>query len=334
MGIQVGSLNPLNENILYYTSSATWNKGSNVYAVLVTCIGPGGGGGGGRRGVAQNLGGCGGGGGAIVQRWIQASELSSSVIITVPTGGAGGLGATAISTNGSNGSQSSPTSFGSWVIAASGGSGSGGLPGTTPSSGGGPVNLCTPNWQPFAFRGGTGSASTGPTDGTTGFFPAGQMKISGPALSNNFTHFTAGGGMGGGWTSTNTIRSASNGGGIYTNYSSSVSALTSFVFGSGSKGSDNIAGGITAHGTSGSSNILPHSGYWLFDSRILTTLGLGAGGGGGSFGSSSFGGNGGDGGNYGAGGGGGGSASNVLGCTAGNGGKGGDGLCIVVEYYR
>ena len=72
-----------------YTSSATWTKPAGLKYALVVCLGAGGGGGSGKRATASSSasGGGGGGGGALVKRLLKESLLSSSVSITIGSGG-------------------------------------------------------------------------------------------------------------------------------------------------------------------------------------------------------------------------------------------------------
>lgn len=159
---------------IYHAGSATWTKPANARAVFVYLVGAGGGGASGRRGAAgTNRGGGGGGsGGNAVSFSFPASVLSSTVSVTVTAGGAGGAAVSADSTDGNAGAYPSNTSFGTYLIAASG---QGGAGGTTLGGAAGAANS-----GPFA--GGAGSAGT----------------IIGPGNSAPLTSVFGGGGGGGG----------------------------------------------------------------------------------------------------------------------------------------
>ena len=123
----------------------TWIKPADATFVRVVLVGGGGGGGGGRRGAAGTArgGGGGGGGGAYAEATFLASELPSTVAVTVGTGGAGGAGGAANDTNGSNGTSGTRTQFGTLLAADFGlrgfggttGGGLGGDSGQAPSAG-------------------------------------------------------------------------------------------------------------------------------------------------------------------------------------------------------
>ena len=92
-----------------FSSSGTWTKPSGANFVLVEVWGAGGGGGRPQAGAANGPGG-GGGGGAYNYRLFSASELSSTVAVTIGAGGAGGT------SNGGSGSIGGDTSFGGLII--------------------------------------------------------------------------------------------------------------------------------------------------------------------------------------------------------------------------
>jgi len=147
-----------------FTTSGTWNKPVGAQLVRVIVYGAGGGGAGGNGNNNNNTGG--GGGGARVERELLASDLDSSVAITVGVGGAGG------SAGGAHGSDGGNSSFGSYILAGGGdgghfNDGSGGLGGTAGDIGA----LRSSDGQGRAGAGGNGgtsSAGPGSADGGGG----------------------------------------------------------------------------------------------------------------------------------------------------------------------
>jgi len=174
-----------------FSSSGTWTKPSSATFVMVEAWGAGGGGGSGRRGAAASVrgGGAGGGGGAYAFRLFKASDLPSTISVTIGAGGAGGAARTADSTDGASGSAGGNTTFGLYLTAFGG---SGGVFGQASSS--------------SATKGGGVLSSTGdpnvglPTGQTVaGHFGSGQASGTGVATASGF-----GGGMGGGFDGTST----------------------------------------------------------------------------------------------------------------------------------
>lgn len=115
-------------------SPATWTKESWAKRILVTCIGGGGGGAAGYLASAGStcFGGGAGGGGGIVVRDLSPDDISSTVTVTVGSGGTGGT-ATSDGNPGTNGTASS---FGSYIYAV------GGLKGSSTSGGAGAASRC------------------------------------------------------------------------------------------------------------------------------------------------------------------------------------------------
>jgi hypothetical protein len=142
-----------------FKDSGTWYKPPNIRFVLVDCCGGGGGGGAGGGGASGVIicGGSGGGGGKRSRRLFLASDLPSSVAITVAAPAAGGV-AVANSAGGS-GSVGGNSSFGSYLIGYGGGYGVyGGSTGSAGGSGGGGTGAGTATGY-----GGPAMAATAPT---------------------------------------------------------------------------------------------------------------------------------------------------------------------------
>ena len=107
-------------NVQTFSSSGTWTKPAGAQFVLVEVWGAGGGGGRPNAGASNsNSAGAGGGGGAYNYSTFLASELSSSVTVTI---GSGGTGA---SSNASNGGIGGNTTFGTFLTSYGGGGGAG-----------------------------------------------------------------------------------------------------------------------------------------------------------------------------------------------------------------
>jgi len=161
----LGNTGPVDVQTFSTAGSNTWTKPTAFVPtqVLVKIWGPGGGGGGGGSVVFTTAckGGAGGGGGACAVKYFLASELSSTEVVSIGSGGSSGNGnLSAAGTSGGNGTVST---FGSYLSAYGGGGGAGGaISGATTQSGGG---------------GGTGSAAVLATAG----LPNGQFD--GGALS-------------------------------------------------------------------------------------------------------------------------------------------------------
>jgi hypothetical protein len=146
-----------------FTSSGTFTKQSGDILYRICAIGGGGGGGAGRRSASGTAagGGAGGESGILVERWMSASDVGSTVSVTIGAGGSG-ASASADSTNGASGSNGGTTYFGNHIRAGGGYGGGGG----TSSAGG--SSSSSSRWdEPFVLRrggvGGFNSAGLSPT---------------------------------------------------------------------------------------------------------------------------------------------------------------------------
>lgn len=152
-------------DIQTFTSNGTWTKptGFTPSVVFVKMWGAGGGGGAGASLATATIakGGAGGGGGAFVREAYLASDLPSTVSVTVGTGGSAGTPGAAGAAGGAGGIGGS-TSFGTYATAYGGGGGAGGAISGAASGGGG--------------GGGTGSAGT---SGTTAVGQGGNPGVNG-----------------------------------------------------------------------------------------------------------------------------------------------------------
>lgn len=179
-------------DIQTFTASGTWTKPSGATWVMVELWG--GGGGGGRTSGGQAGG---GGGGGYSQRLFRASDLSSTVAVTV---GAGGTGRTGSDGDGSDGGT---TSFGAHLSATGGGggktSGAGGTGGNGLNAGGagGAAEAAGGNSGYGGGGGGGGSGATAPSGGNSIVGGGGGAGGRG-GFSNPVAGTAPGGGGGGG----------------------------------------------------------------------------------------------------------------------------------------
>jgi hypothetical protein len=313
-------------DIQEFTTSGTWTKPSGKTAVYVLAIGAGGGGAAGGYSITASIkiGGTGGWGGSVATRWFQASALSSTVAVTLGSGGAGGAGVSS-NIDGNLGNTGGNTTFGTSGIylTAFGGAGtsvgtnqgdmsnpvgripeSGGVPriSRTDSSPQAPVtnifnnSAANPWFSDTAGRGQFTCGAPGP-GGTT----VGSGSTSGYAGTDSFIQTASGGGGAvGGGTATPSLGNGGAGG-------------RGFGQG-GTSAPGGVIGGSAVSATSGSNATL-----------------LGSGGGGGGSAANAAVGAGGNGYLGGGGGGGGGVFRSTGTQTSGAGGTGGSGYVLVIS---
>lgn len=229
-------------DVQVFSVSGTWQAPTDaVVIMLIECWG-GGGGGGGAGATGTNRAG-GGGGGAYLYRWMRVSDVTSSVAVTVASGGTAGP------TNGNSGGMGDSSSFGSYVIAYGGAGGFGANANNVTAQGGGGGG---------AFAVGSGIFGGGPAGGTyaasvDGFGGAsGGSVASGGAIPGNAGYGGAGGAGADSGTQRAGGRSVYGGGGGGNGATSASSGGISLFGGAGGDGG--------AAGSAGSAGSRPGGG--------------------------------------------------------------------------
>ena len=316
--VVIGNTGPVDVQTFTAAGSSTWTKPTAFVAkqVLVKIWGPGGGGGGGGAVAFATAckGGAGGGGGACAVKYFLASELASTVVVSLGSGGSGGIGN--LSAAGSPGGNGTVSTFGSspTLLSASGGGGGAGgaISGATTVSGGG---------------GGTGTAAVLNAAGLpTGAFDGG----GGTGVTTTLVSLTEFGGNMGVGTAAASFNSGTSTG-VFSLFGGSGGGAAGFRAASGSAVGPNVSQQACGRfpGGAGVTNAVPTAGAAGAPANSIWG-GSGGGAGGNSNKAAVNGGAGGAGGQGGGGGGGGGLT--IAGNTGGAGGIGGKGYCVVISW--
>ncbi|MHA6684498.1 hypothetical protein [Mesorhizobium sp. A556] len=273
-----------------FLASAAWTKPATAKWVYVETLGAGGGGGSGRRETVSTskTGGGGGGGAPSVSKWLNPTELASSVTVTV---GAGGTGGPSVTVNGLGvaGTDGGTSSFGPYVSSAGGKGGGGGSSSVSGGDGPGWGSVLS-STKDSGFAGSSGATTDSDRSTIFGGACGGGSPGTGPGVpGSSSVRSGSGGGCGGGESSANALTAPGAGG----------------LSGSNTYGGGGAAG--VSHATASTAG-----------GDAPGPLSGGGGGGGNQGGAASRGGNGG----LGAGGGGGGGARNNNSGAGGNGGGG------------
>ncbi len=304
-----------------FTSGTTnWTKPTGAKAVRVECVGGGGGGGGGVGGAAGSarIGGGGGGGGGTNSAIFNATDLASTVSVTVGAGGNGGGGGT--SGAGSAGSAGGNSTFGSYLTCFGGGAGKGAVAATASAGGGGGGSAGVGANGASATSLGGAPAATAGANGISGQGGGGNI-----GTNNGQAEYGGGGGNG----SSATPAAAGNGGGSIFGAGGGgggggiTTANAAQAAGQGGKVGLFTTGGGASAGTSSATCTVGTAG------TAGTSAKNGTGGGGGGADTDSTGCAGGAGGALGGGGGGGGAGTT----SGGAGGAGGRGEVRVFTFY-
>jgi hypothetical protein len=240
----------LTADVQEFTSSGTWTKPANAKLVVVELWGAGGGGGSGCRNAAANfrVGGGGGGGGAYANLIYRASELTSTVSVTLGAGGSGGAAVTVNTTNGANGSAGGTSSFGGYFDVKGGDFGGGGIVnsgGAAGSGGLGPEN--TSNAISYGGSGGQGNSVGGQTINLVLGMKTGLGGGGGGAINSSNVNINAG--LGGNYVSTTTWVGSIFANGVGASVNGAAGASLGVGGGGGGPGSAAAAGSGGAGGT-------------------------------------------------------------------------------------
>lgn len=109
-----------------FTADGIYTLPFGAKKVRVTLVGAGGGGASGQKTAASGVGGGGGASGAIVIAEFDPADITPTVAVTIGIGGTGGLSQTTDSSNGLPGTTATRTSFGPYMSAGYGTTGTGG----------------------------------------------------------------------------------------------------------------------------------------------------------------------------------------------------------------
>lgn len=316
---------PAVTEVQFYTANDTWTKPANAKSVHVITIGAGGGGGSGTTsaGGASCSGGAGGAGGSVKEKTYRASDLASSLAITVGAAGTGGASVGPAASAGNPGVLGGDSSFGTILIAYGGGGGSGGVTSANRAGGsGGGTAGAGITGSTGAIDGGLPNTGTGVGISGGGAGVPAVNSIGQPAEHGGASGGSSVGGAVGRLGGTSIFGGAAGGGGGGTNTTTTAFAGVA----GGARGIYNVAGGGGGAGGAADGGAGTAGAAGLYN-------GNGGGGGGGSAVNTVNGGAGGAGGTYGAGGGGGGGARSAGTAVSGAGGSGSSGLVIVTTYF-